>query len=201
MRSLHFPTAKRHLLPVVLIVIISLVGYLLDGQLRGIFEYNRDLIVHQQYWRLVSAHLMHTNFNHLLLNTGGLILLWALHGEKYSPLNIFLMFVFIGLSISIGIHVFTPELDKYVGLSGLLHGIFIWGACDDIKIGLKSGYAMIIGALIKIGHEQYHGPDAALGETINAIVAIDAHLYGVIAGFIAFMLKQAWYYKLRSNNK
>ena len=51
---------------------------------------------------------------------------------------------------------------------------------------------MIAGTLIKIMQEQIKGPSVELGEKINAVVAIDAHLYGVIAGFVAYCISLIW---------
>jgi len=131
---------------------------------------------------LLSAHLFHTNFN-----IAGLVLLWALHGDYYTPLRLVIVYLVSGLCVAAGIHFFTPELSRYVGLSGVLHGLFIWGALEDIRHNRKTGYLLVIGLAIKVAAEQSQGPDQQLGQWIDATVAIDAHLYGALAGFICYL--------------
>lgn len=179
-------------MPFISLGAICIVAFLFDSEIGNLLEYDRQTLNEAQIWRFLSAHIAHTNGYHLVLNLAGLMLIWALHGEKYSFVTLLSLFSIIGCIISVGITFFSPELNRYVGLSGLLHGLFIFGACDDIKQGFKTGYLMVVGALIKVVHEQYIGPDLELGEKINAVVAIDAHLYGVIAGFTAFFLYQVW---------
>ena len=149
MQKLYFPTEIRHSGPVILLTVLSVICFVFHSDWVGQFEYNRTLYFGGEYWRAVTAHLFHTNFNHLLLNLGGLLLLWALHGEKYSFQSVAIVFLVTTISITVGIAYFTPDMARYVGLSGMLHGLFFWGACDDIKMGRKSGYGLVIGGAIK----------------------------------------------------
>ncbi len=189
---MNLPLSWRHLLPFITLTVICAFSFFFDTQIGQFLEYDRQAIHSAQFWRFISAHIAHTNGYHLGLNLAGLALIWALHGEKYYSINFFCLFCFTSLIISTGITFFSPELQRYVGLSGLLHGLFIFGACDDVKQGYKTGYLMIAGTLIKIMQEQIKGPSVELGEKINAVVAIDAHLYGVIAGFVAYCISLIW---------
>ena len=56
------------------------------------------------------------------------------------------------------------------------------GALRDIQLKMTTGWLLLAGLLIKVSFEQWQGPDAQLAQLIDASVAIDAHLYGVIAG-------------------
>ena len=89
---------------------------------------------------------------------------------------------------SIGIHWFSPDIEQYVGLSGVLHGIFIWGAIEDIKAKERTGYLLLVGVILKIAHEQYYGASEDVASLIGASVAINAHLWGAIGGVIAVMI-------------
>ncbi len=73
----------------------------------------------------------------------------------------------------------------YVGLSGALHGIIVYGAVKDIKVGWPvSGWLLTIGIIIKVGYENIWGPSDDVKVMINADVAVEAHLYGLIGGLI-----------------
>ena len=83
----------------------------------------------------------------------------------------------------------SSDIQVYVGLSGVLHAVLCIGAIKDIQYKEPTGKILLLGLVFKVGYEQYQGPNAELGQLIDANVAIDAHLYGVISGFIlAFIL-------------
>lgn len=139
-------------------------------------------------WRLLTAALVHTNAMHLLLNVVGLALLWALHGDYYLPGRFLRVLLFCSVVTSSCLYFLSPQLIWYVGLSGALHGLFFWGACVDIRMGLLSGWGLVIGGAIKVGYEQLGGNTADIAQLINAEVAIDAHLYGAISGILLSFL-------------
>ena len=89
---------------------------------------------------------------------------------------------------SVGIHWFSPDIKQYVGLSGVLHGLFIWGAIEDIKAKDRTGYLLLLGVILKIAHEQYYGASEDVADLIGANVAINAHLWGAIGGVLAVII-------------
>ncbi|PLT23929.1 rhombosortase, partial [Pseudoalteromonas sp. MelDa3] len=150
--------------------------------LNNLLEFNRSLIDEGELWRIFSSQFVHANWAHLGLNASGVLLIWLLHGEYTSPTRYAFNTSALALWCGLGVYWFCPSIHIYTGLSALLHGIIIWGAVKDITVGLKSGYLLFIGVWIKIGFEQFSGPNADIGKLINSTVAIDAHLIGVIGG-------------------
>jgi rhomboid family GlyGly-CTERM serine protease len=179
-----WPIAHKHILIPFLILLLALLAFIFEQQFSVYLVYQRAAITNGEWWRLLTGHFFHTNNYHLLLNLAALTLLWALHGHYYSIKNYTLLFVFSALTCSVGLYYFTPELQQYVGLSGVLHGIFIWGAIMDIKQGDKTGYLLFIGVWLKIAHEQFYGASVEVANLIGANVAVDAHLWGAIGGLI-----------------
>ena len=186
------PLKSTYFIAPLILLIIALLAFIFDDALSELLIYNRQLIDHGEYWRIFTGHLFHTNDNHLLLNAAALTLLWALHGQYYSPKNYSLILLIAALTCSLGIHWFSPDIILYVGLSGVLHGVFIWGALMDIKHHEKTGYLLLLGVIAKLIHEQYYGPSQDVEAFVNASVAIDAHLYGAIGGTITFFIM--WFY-------
>lgn len=180
--SLPF-NSQAIILPVIVFIIASLI-YVLPLGLSDALIYNRDNINNGQLWRLFTGHFVHTNLNHLLLNLAGLGMLWALHGDHYSHKSYGACFVICALVCSAGIYVFDPDMIRYVGLSGVLHGIFVWGAIKDIQKGWHSGYLLFFGVWGKIIYEQAFGASPEVEALINAHVAIDAHLWGAVGGLV-----------------
>ncbi|MFD1216734.1 rhombosortase [Microbulbifer celer] len=144
--------------------------------------YDRTAIAGGEIWRLLSGHLTHTNLHHLLLNSAGLALLWILHGMHYKIPRFFSAVALIGLGIGIGLYLISPDTDIYLGLSGVLHGLIIWGGMLDIRAGMRTGYLLVAGGWGKVMWEQWFGASGATAQMIDAAVAVDAHLLGAMFG-------------------
>ena len=165
---------------------------ILPDSWQQVLRYNRADISNSQYWRLFTGHLLHSNNWHLLMNLAGLLLAMLLHGSYYRGNMLTLQWLLCSLAISLALYYYSPQIHIYVGLSGLLHAMLTLGALKDIQLKQPTGALLLAGLLAKVAWEQWQGPDADLADLINAQVAIDAHLYGVLAGlFVGLGL--LWY--------
>ena len=180
----NLPTQTKYGLAPLSIVIISIILALAEPMSSELFAYDRSQLHDFQWWRLITGHFLHTNTTHLLLNTTGLILLWALHGHYYKTSRYLIQFVVLCLGTAISLYLFAEQMHWYVGLSGVLHGLFVIGAYFDVRQKFKTGWLMLIGVWLKVGHEQIYGASEDVAQLIAANVAIDAHLYGTITGCI-----------------
>jgi rhomboid family GlyGly-CTERM serine protease len=181
------PVKATHSLGPLIVFTLALSAFIFDARISDLLIYNRSLITAGEYWRIISGHFFHSNANHFLLNTAAVALLWALHGQYYSYKNYLSVFLTSAIVCSLGIYWFSVYIELYVGLSGVLHGFFVWGALMDIKHKEKTGYLLLIGVMAKIIHEQIYGASADVEILIGASVATDAHLYGAIGGLLAFI--------------
>jgi rhomboid family GlyGly-CTERM serine protease len=180
-----FPTTPQQVSVPLLVLCISLLAYIFDARLSEFFVYQRSLVTQGEVWRFFSSHFFHTNGFHFLLNAAAVVMLWALHGQFYTIKSYLVVFLISAIVCSIGIHWFSPNIGQYVGLSGVLHGLFIWGAIEDIKAKERTGYLLLLGVILKITHEQYYGASKDVADLIGANVAINAHLWGAIGGVLA----------------
>lgn len=163
-----------------------MLAFYFDSQVKH-FDFYRLAIYEGEYWRLLTGHLFHTNGTHLLLNLTGLALITALHRHFYQPITFTSLTLFSAIFIS-GFLILDGDLERYVGLSGLLHSFFAWGALKDIQAKEKTGVFLYLGLWVKILMEQTQGASQQIATLINANVAIDAHLSGAIAGTLFFAL-------------
>ncbi|UAA40170.1 rhombosortase [Paraneptunicella aestuarii] len=185
---LNLPWAARHMLGPLILSSISCILFFLASDIQTTLIYDRIAVSAFELWRLITGNLLHTNGFHLILNITGLIILWMLHGDYYSPGKYLSLVLFCGLVVTSAIFLFTPERVWYVGLSGALHGVFAWGIYHDIRRGMKTGWVLLAVLIVKIASEQIYGANESIAELINANVAIESHLYGAIAGlFVAIM--------------
>ncbi len=182
------PLAYKHSFIVLIIALLSIIVFIGEYTIGEVITqslvYQRELIYQGEMWRLFTGHFLHTNGFHLLLNLAALFMLWALHGRFYTIINYLGLFLLCAVSTSVGIYYYNSSLIQYVGLSGVLHGVFVFGAIMDIYFKDKTGYLLFIGVWLKIAHEQVYGASRDVSDLIEASVAIDAHLWGAVGGLI-----------------
>lgn len=179
----HFTTTVSLVCLVLLLVALPVPAIMHTD---AIFNYQHSAIANGQIWRLFTGNLLHTNAWHLGMNLAGLWVIVFLHEihYRYHVGKLILLFCSLCLMEGLGLFNFYPSVSAYVGLSGVLHGLFAFGAVMDIRKGFRSGYLLVLGVIAKVMYEQYFGADAGLSELINARVSIESHLVGMISGFI-----------------
>ncbi|RUO58422.1 rhombosortase [Idiomarina fontislapidosi] len=138
----------------------------------------------ERIWSLISAPLVHLDWNHWLFNMAGLALIVGIFNEQFDMRQLFNNYLLISV-FSGGLLWLWPETVQYVGLSGVLHGLLL--VCL-INVALKQPwYAVVIvvvlGKVIAelMGFRPAHfvGPDVAL-----------IHAAGIIAGALTWFLQR-----------
>jgi rhomboid family GlyGly-CTERM serine protease len=179
-RPLPAPRGSRWLLGLVcaLLVLLSLLGEKITLALR----YERYGVLHGEYWRLLTAHLVHGSVRHLLLNLAGLGLIASLFARDFRPMQWVAIWATSTLAIDAGFVWFEPQLDWYVGLSGVLHGMLAAGAITWWRTESKP-LAIALSAILlgKLAWEQTYG---ALPLSGDLPVVVNAHLYGAVGGVV-----------------
>lgn len=145
-------------------------------------RYERAAVIGGQFWRLLTGHLVHLGWMHLLLNLAGLALIWLLFGRALSTTQWTIVVIASALGISLGLVFFHPELRWYVGLSGVLHGMFVAGAIGGIAAGYRAEWLLLGLVVLKLAWEQYAGPMHGTEQMIGGLVIVDSHLYGALLG-------------------
>lgn len=133
-------------------------------------------------WRLVTAHLVHLGWVHLALNLAGLAAIWALLGAQLRPGAWLVVLLVCALGVSGGLWALDPELDWYVGLSGVLHGMFVAGALAGLGRARLFHALLLAGVAAKVAFEQLAGADLGSAELVGGAIVVNSHLYGALAG-------------------
>jgi len=149
-------------------------------------RYDRASVLQGEYWRLVTGHLVHASWMHAIENLAGVGLLAALFPRDYSLRQWLLLTLASLVAIDVGFLWNEPQLDWYVGLSGVLHGLLAAGAVAWWRFE-SSVLAVILTAIFlgKMTYEQLYG---SLPSTSTLTVVSEAHVYGAAAGLVAGLL-------------
>ena len=134
-----FPIQVRLWIAPLFIALLSLVAMVFEPYSSEIFALTPTASQWSSSFQFLTGHLLHTNNWHLLLNLLGMLLLWALHGDYYAYRRFIVIWIALSLLTGAAIHFSDPNT-VYVGLSGVLHGLVVWGAVLDCKRSDKTGY-------------------------------------------------------------
>ena len=164
-------------------------GLQLGGDaVRDALAYSREGLGSGELWRLATGHFVHLGWTHLLLNVAGLALVAWLVGHAFT----WRQWLYIaGISIAAidaGFWFLYPELDWYVGLSGLLHGLLAAGLLRGLLAQDRESLILTLFVLVKLIWEQTGGPLPGSEATSGGTVIVDAHLYGAVGGLAAAAL-------------
>jgi rhomboid family GlyGly-CTERM serine protease len=147
---------------------------------REALRYDRGALAAGQWWRLLTAHIVHLDLDHAVLNSFGLVLMWALFARDYRPrqwLGIVLASI---AAIDAGLWLRDSTVAWYVGSSGALHGIMAAGTLAHVRRRDLDGWILATFIVAKLAYEQSVG---ALPFTdSHAGVVVDAHLFGTLGG-------------------
>jgi rhomboid family GlyGly-CTERM serine protease len=149
----------------------------LGDNVSQLLRYDRSAIAAGGWWRLLTAHIVHLDVHHLILNELGLVLVWSLFASDYDAVEWCAIVLSGALAISSGLWWLSPRVGWYVGASGILHSVMGAGVAKHLAERSWDRWILTIGLSAKIAWEQWSGPTAPL-------IVVDAHLYGAMSGFI-----------------
>lgn len=169
----------------------------IDGRWHDALDYRRIQIASGQAWRLVTAHVMHLNAAHVVLDVAGLWLVAWIFSRELGWKGQALALLIGAAFVDFGLWFFHPEIGRYVGLSGALHALFAAGAtcwlfadpatqADDAamaamwRLRRTWGAALLIGLIAKLVLES--AGDAFWLEGTRFDVVTAAHRWGSAGG-------------------
>lgn len=154
-----------------------------DG-LRTTLRYDRAAIAAGEWWRLLSGNFVHLGWWHLLLNSLSLVLLVLLCPEPLSAREWLRRVVLLSLGMSAGLYGFAPQLTSYVGLSGMIYGLFVLGLGRQAV--QRDGIAVLCLLFLagRVTWELTIGAPASEEDLIGGKVVAESHLYGGLSALV-----------------
>lgn len=147
------------------------------------WAYDRQAIGHGTYGLMLTGHLVHLNDIHLLLNLLGLALVLTLFDRVLPWWQWLVLIVLSAVVISVALYVLMPQVELYVGLSGVIHSLFAAGALALLRTR-ERGLACVLLLLLtlKLLTENWGRGISLTEDMIGGHVLVQAHLYGAVFG-------------------
>lgn len=178
------PSAPAVWLPPAVLTLISTLLALGGDPVERLLRYDRAAVLAGEWWRLLTGNFVHLGGWHLFLNGLSFVLLVFLCPERVSAREWLLRTVVIGTGMSLGLHFFVPSLATYVGLSGLVYGLFALAFVRQTIGGDRLAAACLAFLAARIVWELVIGAPASEEALIGGGVVAESHLYGAFAAVL-----------------
>ena len=162
---------------VILLAMDAVLG--LGDNVNQLLRYDRGAIAAGGWWRLLTAHIVHLDVHHLILNELGLgagvvvvragLRCGGVVRHRAAP----------GRSaISCGLWWLSPRVGWYVGASGVLHSVMAAGVARSTwRSGPGIAGCWLVGLCAKLAWEQWGGHAGALDRRRCASVRCGVRIY------------------------
>jgi len=172
----------------VAIALVIAASALLPEQAQLALRYDRAAVLAGEWWRLASAHVVHLGWRHALANAAALLLIFWVGRSVTWPRAWMVLSLASAAGVNAGLLWAYPEVDWYVGASGMLHGLFAGSAFLAVT-GTDAGRgALMLGLLAaKLGWEAAGG-GVQQAAAFEFPVLHEAHWLGAGGGIAGAML-------------
>ena len=154
-------------------------------------EYRRSAVLHGQIWRLVTGSFVHLGWIHLLRDLLGLFLIWGLFARLLDERSWLWLMLASSVAVGVGLLTFNPAITWYVGISGVLFGMFCAGASLEIRQRPVYATALLLGMTAVIAWTLHAGALPGEMTDLGGNVVPQAHLYGAIGGATFILVRRA----------
>ncbi len=157
--------------------------------------YQRSLINLGDYWRVWTGNWVHTNTWHLTLNLAGFWLLFLLNPAAFYTRCLLPLIAYLGLGVGMGLWWFNPEVQWYVGFSGVLYGLYFQTGIQFLNQKDRLSAALILAGICgKTLWDWQHQGESISSALVQAPIIYAAHGYGMVSSLLWSMIQQGVQY-------
>lgn len=177
------PFLRKFAIPLILShICIALIFALPESSLW--LSYNREAASAGEIWRFLTPNFVHLGVTHTLLNLAGLWFTMFLFVHLLNSKDWLCWFLILFIANIVGLHLWVPELQSYVGMSGALYGLIAAAAVAELRLGVKISGVLLLIVGVKIFTPQILGAESSYNEWLGGNVIEEAHVIGFFEGII-----------------
>jgi len=174
-------------------LLVGLAAVVLTAAAPAPLLYSRHTILQGEVWRLLTCHLVHGTFNHLLWDVLPLLGVGVLF-ERSLKDRFWSVLAVSSVVVCSGLLVLQPDLPTYCGLSGVLNGLWVAGCLSAARDERSAGspavaalyQACVLALMGKIAFEAVTGAPLFTDPSRLGGVAVPmAHALGALGGVLA----------------
>lgn len=159
--------------------------------------YERDLIADGEWYRILTGQFTHRSLVHLLANLVGVCIAWWLFVSYFAgqpAWHFWMVIIVCAWSSGLGLWLFAPHIEYYVGFSGTLYGVYSYGAFRDVIARIRFGWLILLTVIISATWEYFVAPIEFLSP-VRELLATPAHFFGMVGGLLLAVIFSAchWY--------
>lgn len=174
-----------------LLAVAMLLLQLAGEPARALLRFEREAVLAGEFWRLLTAHLVHLGWAHCLLNLAGLLLCRLLCPELFRDRRWLPALLVLMAGTGILLLVAAPQVADYVGFSGVLYGLFLLGLWPQLRRGDRIAL-LALGILAgRALWQLLAGASAGEEEMIGGRIIAEAHVFGMLVAGI-WLLAAGW---------
>ncbi len=135
--------------------------------------------------------LVHINLQHVIVNLAALLCIYLLFSEAFGSLWWLLALFSSAVVSAYGLYFYSPQTDWCIGMSGALHGLFIYAV-----LRARASWLWLVAIVGKLVIEQQQWsmlePLASTSQRfIGYDVVVDAHLWGAAGGLLIYAIMRS----------
>ena len=108
------------------LMLVCMLMYLAHAE--ALLRYDRALLGQGELWRMFSGQMLHLNWPHYWLNMAGVAIVAIFFNQDLTKRQWLILMLFSSMFISVCLYYFDPGMLWYMGMSGVLHTLFVVGA-------------------------------------------------------------------------
>ena len=170
--------------PIVILSAVSGAMLLLPPAWVAVLRYERGAVGRGEWWRLITANFLHLGVWHYLLNVASLVLLALLCPEREAWRHWILQVLVVAAGTCTGLYFGAPAVIFYVGLSGMIYGLFLLGLGRQALNGDRIAMLCLAFLIGRVAWEFIVGIPASEERLIGGRVVPQSHLSGMVAALI-----------------
>lgn len=161
------------------------------GGVKAALRFSRQALEQGEWWRLFSAHFVHLGWTHAVLNMLGVLLCCALAPGLFNR-HVWVKTGALALCVGALLWWISPGVPNYVGLSGVLYGLFALGLLPQAWRGDRLASLALAATAAWMLWQWGMGPSAVEEGLIGGSIISIAHIYGFALGLAGAAIGLVW---------